>query len=971
MTRRIVLAALVGAALCLLAWLLWLRSNPVPPPLSPAPNTASQSPTLIPIHHADPMAGSDESTSAPAGIAAPGPLHPDERTAVLPGRVVDDDGVAVEGAVVSAVRGDVIGLLFEAPPLAASAVTDEKGEFILKVKQEGELWVFARADGYLPQQVFRDTVARSGRTEPLVITLRRGRAITVYVVDEAAQPVAGAQVFGPPQLRGRSRFNPDEYMTGEPRATDAAGRMVISDFAAIQNLPYETRPMTLFAEKEGVGRGSAAFNPEDDAVTIILYAGGTIKGQVVMADGGAPVEEATVALNSMAGYALSDVTNSGGFFELNGVPPGEYTLTAEHEAANLIMRYARDENVPWVNQDGEIKAGEVVEDIVLKLARGDRVFGWVRNEAGEALKGARIIRYVGDGTMFPNLGRVTNDDGYYEFSCLNVYERGFAGNPKDYWTSDLFNAFWEGHEAERIEIWEGLASGERRIDFTMKRLMARVSGRVTDALTGEPVADLQLGFYEGGKDNENGRQYYPRTNSKGEYDFECQPGVYDVELWTKAGPASARTRKGLVVQGEVTGVDFTIGGGGRVMGRVVDAAGEPMKAEVSAVWWREADDVPAKRSPRTDEISSEEVTGEFVIMGIQPDCPAQVIATSWGHLVGYSEEFILREGEIKELGDLTAVALGGVKGRVVNLEDKPVEATIKLWQPDPLPYPEDYLRELADDEFYHTRSAATNGAFEIKDVLPGTWTLLVSAGHGDNDENLFETEVTVKPSEITDVNCRIEAEAAIQGKGVVSGTVVNEKGGGVRAEIELEIDRNHDLPTWSGLRAEMETEESGVFRLEGLHEGQRYAMRVHLRGRRGELQEDKYLIVTPPMENLQIVMERTGRVKGTVTRAEDGAPVENYSMELKILIERAGAPRVIPEVWRGSWSAADFQYAYQSGPVRFLADGSPAPAGYFEVSGLAPGIYKATVKREGLEEWSSEPFILKSAGEMELQLRVP
>jgi len=99
----------------------------------------------------------------------------------------------------------------------------------------GKVRIRIVADGYLPEAVIVDT--KDGLLEaPLVIRLRRGKAILGRVVDHAGKGVAGAKVFlGGPERYAEIRDGKTEHRSRIRKETDAQGRFVLHG-AAKENL---------------------------------------------------------------------------------------------------------------------------------------------------------------------------------------------------------------------------------------------------------------------------------------------------------------------------------------------------------------------------------------------------------------------------------------------------------------------------------------------------------------------------------------------------------------------------------------------------------------------------------------------------------------------------------------------------------------------------------------------------------------
>lgn len=128
-------------------------------------------------------------------------------------------------------------------------------------------------------------------------------------------PVFGARIrLGQsPELRetrsdsvGRFRF---------PEVRSGRYRLHVEAFG------YRTRQVTVTVPEEGTGRVELLLEPLENANSDVQ--GGTVQGRVVEGESGEPVVDALVLIE---GTTLTTTTDPGGFFRIEGVPPGPTVL---------------------------------------------------------------------------------------------------------------------------------------------------------------------------------------------------------------------------------------------------------------------------------------------------------------------------------------------------------------------------------------------------------------------------------------------------------------------------------------------------------------------------------------------------------------------------------------------------------------------------------------------------------------------
>src|SRR5206468_1395114 len=183
---------------------------------------------------------------------------------------------------------------------ARAEFEDPEGRFEVSGLRPQRYRLTVKARGYRPVERL-DVEARVLVATPITVRLDAGQSIEGVVLDaESSVPIAGAVV------------RPAE---GEEVSTDAEGRFRLGGLDGRGDLRVE-HPLYVGADVKGIDPDAAA------PLEIRMARGGSVEG-TVYGRGGAPVQGAEVALEE-GGRAA--VTDSGGRYRLDGLPPGQRLL---------------------------------------------------------------------------------------------------------------------------------------------------------------------------------------------------------------------------------------------------------------------------------------------------------------------------------------------------------------------------------------------------------------------------------------------------------------------------------------------------------------------------------------------------------------------------------------------------------------------------------------------------------------------
>ncbi len=301
--------------------------------------------------------------------------------------------------------------------------------------------------------------------------------------------------------------------------------------------------LVLEASADGYGRAfaraSARRRTERD---LALTPEAIIEGQVVRAEGGAPVVGALVSAGR-----VSVLSGADGRFALAGLRPGRYAVAAR--ADGLAMRSAIEV---------QVRVGQPGEEIVCRLEAMLRVTGHVL-EGKQAVAGARVMPQVGgrpgggeDWSGLPDA--VTQADGSFAIDGLPAVEITFAVRDHEVLEPDF------------------AVVDAQHTDVTLQvKAMARIRGRVTQG--GQPVANANVYVRQ-----EGAALAYGRTGGDGRYELTgLEVGTYGVGADSEALGAFAADKPVVLAGGEIReGVDLELDLAGQIAGTVVDERGAPV-----------------------------------------------------------------------------------------------------------------------------------------------------------------------------------------------------------------------------------------------------------------------------------------------------------------------------------------------------------------------------------------------------------
>ncbi len=669
--------------------------------------------------------------------------------------------------------------------------------------------------------------------------------------------------------------------------------------------------------------------------------GGPVEGDRAGATGAAPVESAAVA--DPAGDAEAGASSPA------ETPPGETSVTAIEDGTIVIAGVVTSESAEpiegaiarWIDadsddleplaHDGAVLGSTVdlehIEDDPLRQA-------FERAVAAETdVAGAFELRVP------ERRGSVMVSAAGYRTTIRSVADAN-APNAGVQETAEVPEADEEQEPAGAVEDSAPVTGGPVELRFTLEPA-GSISGRVTDAQTGEPATGMIVTASRIEPDRPaflsavDGDAPRARTDDNGDYVLRGLPlGEYRVAPRTgETDYASIPSRDGRVVVLEegvdVIDVDFDVTRGGVITGVVVDPAGEPVALARCVTLPTDV----MERAMRgdieflallDDRAATTDNAGAFEFRGLPLGVTYRVHAHIEGFARARSEPVELTaEHPVAEIG-LRLTRGYSISGRVVHASGG-VTADVEVRAGSPL---ESFFTGGFDASVADPVKTRTDeqGEFRLEHLGDGEYAL--SAGEVDvptfpfGDEDATQTRVTVQGADVTGV---VVTLGPPPGGGVrVTGTVRGNDGtplAGATVKVASMTDivmlSTDEASTDENGRFAVATSKTGPFRVRASRDG--YA--------------DSAVENVAPEVPVDIVLEQHGRLSGRVVTSAGTAPGAGG----RVTAQPVDAPPNFQQAMLGLGDGS------AGGPV--APDGVfslEAPAGRVEVRVLVPGFAPAS-----------------------------
>lgn len=623
--------------------------------------------------------------------------------ATLAGRILDDQGVGIEGAALTAGSGAQLDL--QAQREMRYATSSEDGNFRISGIAPGELKLSATAGEFLQGKPLELVVAAGEVREGLEVILERGAEVRGRVVDVEGAAVVGAAVelsFDPAAMNGMNAANASTGATGSA-TTGADGSFRIRGLGLG---PFQLEA-TRVGESEAWSYGRlAGVRPGSLELVLTIRELAPFVGRVVDA-ADEPIPSFVLELNPgslgglMGGNRMTEaVEDPEGRFQLERVKEGKWNL--------------------YVRSDGYGRAGPISVDrpgpgdseVLVRMTRGVIARGVVVGPDERPVGGATVMWKADAGDLVlnligvaPSISDTTDDQGLFELRDLPAGSLSLTATAEA-WASAEPLAL----QAAPDELLEDLR-------FQL-RVGGSITGEVLDDEGGHEVGALIQIQQPGG-----GNQTITRTDSKGAFLAErLEPGKWQVvaiasDTDTSGNPAELLKNLKMDMVDVVDGQNVHVILGSpptdpvHVFGQV-----EPSK-EVQggiAIFIPEGDNLlGSMRMASLDEAGRFELDldgpGKYVIT---------IQRTPEGGVGQDNVEFQEEIPAQPEVRLTLALPRGAISGQVVNTANEPLGAVrVSLYADGGTS-----TGTMSGGKYTETMTEA-DGSYEIAHLRPGTYTV--------------------------------------------------------------------------------------------------------------------------------------------------------------------------------------------------------------------------------------------------------
>jgi len=596
-----------------------------------------------------------------------------------------------------------------------------------------------------------------GKGIPADYTFRLDSAVTAggRILDEKGKPIAGAKVQvrlandpKPANSDGRVRYDNSFAWGSDAASTDADGRWRIDNVPdhpkvelslLVTHPDYVTDDQWARTAKEA-GITTATLRKGTAALT--LKAGVVVRGKVTDPDG-KPIKDAVVVQGDdpYDGHTTSTFsTDADGRFRLPALPSGKASITIIASGWSPQMRKI------------DLKPDLPVQDF--RMAAGKPVRLRVVDIAGKPVPKAfvSLLEWKGSKSIYsdhnPNHPKVPDTgipgradvDGVWAWPAapddavkVRVYAKGFA--------------------ALELDVTGG--STDRTVTLKAEH---RVTGSVTDAVTGKPIPGftvVPVDVFR--KDFLSAERFNAVAGKDGRLEFLA--GRTDIPLRLRVEAPGYRTQDGPEFRvGDDAGrkQDFRLNPSRPVIGLVVDADGKPVpKAEVLLATPTE----PARTSGDDNHMSFTDATGRFEFP--DPGEPWAVVARTDAGVA--AAEF---PADRPDAGTLKLRPWASVRGKFQD-GGKPIRRATVMLHPVRLEGPG---RPRVDAALQAVTDA--DGRFEFTRVPPGPVSVRVYIGPWKDDgfRSGPSVPIDLKPGEQADIDLG-SGGAVLTGKVKLTGKV--------------------------------------------------------------------------------------------------------------------------------------------------------------------------------------------------------
>ena len=503
---------------------------------------------------------------------------------------------------------------------------------------------------------------------------------------------------------------------------------------------------------------------------------GSLSGRVTIKDKPAPgvvVGLRGSALESSYEPFTRAVTDAEGIYRITNVPAGSYVITVAAPA--YVPTNSSDRKPVVIGED------ENVEDVNFSLLRGGVITGKVTDAEGrpvilhqvELFTAAELER-AQKTLPYPAMTAQTDDRGVYRiFGILPGRYKVAAGRGNEgfygYSPTELNykQAFHPGTtdpaKGNLIEVSAG--SEAKDIDITLGRPVQAfsVSGRVINAETSAPVANLRFSLRRADGNRTEYVSTVASSNARGDFILEgLMPGKYSTVIFPREGEElRAETTTFEVIDADLSGVTIKLTRGATISGFVIiESENKAANGRFAEMMVRGSVQLPegsGYSNPAAVQIGAD---GSFRLTGLGNGLVSITLSGRGNPYPpkGFSVLRIEKDGmpapriEIKDAEQVTGVKVfvgygtATVRG-VVQIENGSLSANGRIYVQLTRPGEEfSYLRWITVDD---------RGNFLVEGVAPGQYDVNVSVMDGRVRKSVKQS-VSVTDGGVTDVRIPVD-----------------------------------------------------------------------------------------------------------------------------------------------------------------------------------------------------------------------
>ena len=465
-----------------------------------------------------------------------------------------------------------------------------------------------------------------------------------------------------------------------------------------------------------------------------------LEGTVIAADSGQPLRKAVLSLRKTGNRARPQyaLTDSNGYFEMNGVVPGRYYFSAAH-AGYVRMGYdQRSADAP--SPELTLSPGQDLKEISFHLPRAAAISGHIYDENGDPIEDAEVraqrYRYFqGKRQLLPAGFASTDDRGeyrifdlapgsYYVSAAFNAGQ--FGRGPANFSYPDTFYpSTTEASTASPVQLTAGNDFSDVDISLVPAKTF-HIRGRVFNAVTNKPGDGAWTRLLPRGQRFAGGVSDLQDfvQDSHGNFDLGgVRAGSYFLIVSLDTNGAQLQTRLPVdVADSDINGLSVTLTSGIDVHGQVRASGGKLTLAGLHFVLGprHQQDYIPSQEAiidPKGNLTFQHVGDGSYKlrVWGLPQD--AYVKSVRLGGQEVRQSGFDVSEGQSPGAFEVMIDPNGGRVTGIATKDGKPSsDATVVLLPEDP----------AATLDYSLTQDATTDqyGAFVIRGIRPGKYRVV-------------------------------------------------------------------------------------------------------------------------------------------------------------------------------------------------------------------------------------------------------